>query len=236
LLLHHNALLRGLNAPSGVRAAAAVAAGHRAKVLPSPTSSGNRLDEARRAGKRILFEGAQGVMLDVDHGTYPTSPRRTRSRPGRRRRRHRPGDGRYVLGITKAYTTRVGSGPFPTELTDKTGALLGERGKEFGVVTGRKRRCGWFDAVMVRQAVKVAGSPASPSPSSTCSTAFPRSRCAPPIAGAARRCIICRRARPPRPSSSRFTRRGGVEREHARRALMGAAQRARDQNIRRIED
>src|SRR5258708_2427628 len=118
----------------------------------------HRLDEARRAGRRILFEGAQGVMLDVDHGTYPyvtssnTHPGQAAAGAG-----IGPMTVGYVLGITKAYTTRVGSGPFPTELTDKTGALLGERGKELGVVTGRKRRCGWLDAVMVRQAVQVAG-------------------------------------------------------------------------------
>ena len=98
-------------------------------------------------------------MLDVDHGTYPyVTSSNTRGRPGRRRRR---GSGSapigYVLGITKAYTTRVGAGPFPTELTDEIGQRLGERGNEFGTVTGRKRRCGWFDAVLVRQAVKVGG-------------------------------------------------------------------------------
>jgi adenylosuccinate synthase len=117
-----------------------------------------RLDEFRHSGKRILFEGAQGVMLDVDHGTYPfvTSSNTVAGQAA-------TGSGTgpttigYVLGITKAYTTRVGSGPFPSELVDSTGQLLGERGHEFGVVTGRKRRCGWFDAVMVRQAIKTAG-------------------------------------------------------------------------------
>ena len=116
------------------------------------------LDEAKKGGKRILFEGAQGIMLDVDHGTYPyvtsshTHPGQAASGAG-----VGPGAVGYVLGISKAYTTRVGSGPFPSELLDETGELLGQRGKEFGVVTGRKRRCGWFDAVMVRQAVKTAG-------------------------------------------------------------------------------
>ncbi len=117
-----------------------------------------RLDEFRRMDKRILFEGAQGVMLDVDHGTYPyvtssntiAGQAATGSGTG-------PTTIGYVLGITKAYTTRVGSGPFPSELTDSTGQTLGERGHEFGVVTGRKRRCGWFDAVMVRQAIKTSG-------------------------------------------------------------------------------
>ena len=117
-----------------------------------------RLDEFRHMGKRILFEGAQGVMLDVDHGTYPyvtssntiAGQAATGSGTG-------PTTIGYVLGITKAYTTRVGSGPFPSELTDAIGQTLGERGHEFGVVTGRKRRCGWFDAVMVRQAIKTSG-------------------------------------------------------------------------------
>ena len=117
-----------------------------------------RLDEFRRMDKRILFEGAQGVMLDVDHGTYPyvtssntiAGQAATGSGTG-------PTTIGYVLGITKAYTTRVGSGPFPSELTDSIGQTLGERGHEFGVVTGRKRRCGWFDAVMVRQAIKTSG-------------------------------------------------------------------------------
>ena len=159
LLLHHNALLRGLNAPEVDRTAIFQALLQVApKVLPFADTVWRRLDEARRAGKRILFEGAQGVMLDVDHGTYPyvtssnTHPATAASGAG-----IGPATVGYVLGITKAYTTRVGSGPFPTELTDATGELLGSRGKEFGVVTGRKRRCGWFDAVMVRQAVKVAG-------------------------------------------------------------------------------
>ncbi len=159
LLQHHNALLRGLNAPEVDRTAIFQALLQVApKVLPFADTVWRRLDEARRAGKRILFEGAQGVMLDVDHGTYPyvtssnTHPGTAASGAGMG-----PGAVGYVLGITKAYTTRVGSGPFPTELTDKIGEKLGARGKEFGVVTGRKRRCGWFDAVMVRQAVKVAG-------------------------------------------------------------------------------
>src|ERR1044071_4595635 len=109
-------------------------------------------------GDRILFEGAQGAMLDVDHGTYPyvTSSNTVASQAA-------TGSGLgvgavgYVLGITKAYTTRVGAGPFPTELNDEAGLRLGERGHEFGTVTGRKRRCGWFDATLVRQAVKVGG-------------------------------------------------------------------------------
>jgi adenylosuccinate synthase len=116
------------------------------------------LDEARRAGKKILFEGAQGTMLDVDHGTYPyvTSSNivagQAASGSGMG-----PDSVNYVLGITKAYTTRVGEGPFPTEQDNEAGEYLGTRGHEFGTVTGRKRRCGWFDAVLVRQAVKLSG-------------------------------------------------------------------------------
>jgi len=159
LLLHHNALLRGLGQPEFERAELI----HQLeeigpKVLPFADRVWQRLDEARRAGKRILFEGAQGAMLDVDHGTYPfvTSSNTVAGQAA-------AGAGvassalNYVLGITKAYTTRVGSGPFPTELEDEVGRALGERGREFGVVTGRKRRCGWFDAVMVRQAIKISG-------------------------------------------------------------------------------
>ena len=117
-----------------------------------------KLDELNLAGKKILFEGAQGILLDVDHGTYPfvTSSNTVASSAA-------TGTGcglntiNYVLGITKAYTTRVGEGPFPTELKDKTGELLGKRGKEFGTVTSRKRRCGWFDGVLVRQTIKISG-------------------------------------------------------------------------------
>lgn len=116
------------------------------------------LDDSRRKGKKILFEGAQGTMLDVDHGTYPyvtssnivAGQAATGSGMG-------PDAVNYVLGITKAYTTRVGEGPFPTEQANETGEYLGQRGHEFGTVTGRKRRCGWFDAVLVRQAVKLSG-------------------------------------------------------------------------------
>jgi adenylosuccinate synthase len=116
------------------------------------------LDSMRRQGQRILFEGAQGALLDVDHGTYPfvTSSNTTAANAA-------TGSGMgpraigYVLGIAKAYTTRVGGGPFPTELTDEIGQTIGERGHEFGTVTGRARRCGWFDAVLVRQTVKTSG-------------------------------------------------------------------------------
>jgi adenylosuccinate synthase len=159
LLLHHNALLRGLGAPEVERAPLLRSLIEIApKVLPYAEPAWRLLDEAKKAGKRVLFEGAQGIMLDVDHGTYPfvtsshTHPGQAASGAGLG-----PGAVGYVLGIAKAYATRVGSGPFPSELKDEIGETLGQRGKEFGVVTGRKRRCGWFDAVMVRQAVKVAG-------------------------------------------------------------------------------
>jgi len=117
-----------------------------------------KIDEYKANGKKILFEGAQGILLDVDHGTYPfvtssntvASTAATGSGCG-------PNTINYVLGITKAYTTRVGEGPFPTELKDKIGELLGTRGKEFGTVTSRKRRCGWFDGVLVRQTIKISG-------------------------------------------------------------------------------
>jgi adenylosuccinate synthase len=159
LLIHHNALLRGLGMPEIERAAVleelkAIAP----KVLPYADTVWKTLDEARRSGKRILFEGAQGTMLDIDHGTYPfVTSSNTLAGQAAAGSGLGPGALSYVLGITKAYTTRVGSGPFPTELTCETGRLLGERGREFGTVTGRARRCGWFDAVLVRQAVKVNG-------------------------------------------------------------------------------
>lgn len=159
LLVHHNALLKGL----GVEELSADAlydqimpAGE--KVLEYAAPVWKRLDEARKKEKRILYEGAQGHMLDVDHGTYPfvTSSNIVASQAA-------TGSGvglravNCVLGITKAYTTRVGSGPFPTEQCNDIGEKLGEHGHEFGVTTGRKRRCGWFDAVLVRQAIKVGG-------------------------------------------------------------------------------
>jgi len=159
LLVHHNALLKGMGAPvidRGKLLQSLTEIGP--KIAPYVASVWQCLDAARRRGDRILFEGAQGAMLDIDHGTYPyvTS---SNTVAGQASAGSGVGVGAvsYVLGITKAYTTRVGAGPFPTELTDETGRLLGERGREFGTVTGRKRRCGWFDAVMVRQAVKVGG-------------------------------------------------------------------------------
>ena len=159
VLLHHNAIRRGLKknifekdklkedllkiAP---------------KILKFSQPVWKKIDQFKTEGKKILFEGAQGILLDVDHGTYPfvTSSNTVASSAA-------TGSGcgtnsiNYVLGITKAYTTRVGEGPFPTELKNKIGDKLGSRGKEFGTVTSRKRRCGWFDGVLVRQAIKISG-------------------------------------------------------------------------------
>jgi adenylosuccinate synthase len=159
LLLHHNTLLRGLGAETFEKQALLDRLLELAPLLlPFAEPVWERLDAAHHEGKRVLFEGAQAVMLDVDHGTYPfvTS---SNTVAGNAAAGSGVGPGRigYVLGIAKAYTTRVGSGPFPTELQEETGRLLGERGHEFGTVTGRPRRCGWFDATMVRQAVKVGG-------------------------------------------------------------------------------
>jgi len=159
LLLHHNTLLRGLGAAEFEKQALLDWLLELApRLLPYAEPIWERLHEARRAGKRILFEGAQAVMLDVDHGTYPyvTSSNTVASAAGTGAGVG-PGAIGFILGIAKSYTTRVGSGPFPTELLDDTGRLLGERGHEFGTVTGRPRRCGWFDAVMVRQACMVGG-------------------------------------------------------------------------------
>ena len=117
-----------------------------------------RIDEFKKKKKRILFEGAQGILLDVDHGTYPfVTSSNTVASGAATGTGCGPNSIHYVLGITKAYTTRVGEGPFPTELNDETGEILGKRGKEFGTVTSRKRRCGWFDGVLVRQTIKISG-------------------------------------------------------------------------------
>ncbi|ODU62051.1 MAG: adenylosuccinate synthase [Acetobacteraceae bacterium SCN 69-10] len=159
LLLHHNTLLAGLGAETFEKQALLDDLLRLApQILPYAEPVWERLDEARRAGRRILFEGAQAVMLDNDHGTYPfVTSSNTVAATAASGSGIGPSAIGFVLGIAKAYTTRVGSGPFPTELHDATGQLLGERGREFGTVTGRKRRCGWFDACMVRQAVKTGG-------------------------------------------------------------------------------
>ncbi|MGC8531947.1 MAG: adenylosuccinate synthase [Acidiphilium sp.] len=159
LLLHHNTLLAGLGAPIFEKAALlAELLALAPRILPFAEPIWERLAQARHENARILFEGAQAVMLDVDHGTYPfvTSSNTVAGQAAAGAGIGPDAVGR-VLGIAKAYCTRVGSGPFPTELHDATGQLLGERGHEFGTVTGRPRRCGWFDAALVRQAVKVGG-------------------------------------------------------------------------------
>ena len=159
LLAHHNALRRGHDlAPVEARSIYDDLASLAPKVLPYMDSVWALLDEKRREGKRILFEGAQGALLDVDHGTYPfVTSSNTVAAQAATGSGLGPGAIGYVLGICKAYTTRVGEGPFPTEQKNEIGQLLGDRGREFGVVTGRRRRCGWFDAVLVRQTVRTSG-------------------------------------------------------------------------------
>ena len=159
LLTHHNALRRGLGEPEVDKAElCAQLTEIGPQILPYMDTVWELLDEARRAGRRILFEGAQGIMLDIDHGTYPfVTSSNTVAAQAATGSGIGPGAVGYVLGIAKAYTTRVGSGPFPTEQDNAVGERIGERGREFGTVTGRKRRCGWFDAVMVRQAIKTSG-------------------------------------------------------------------------------
>ena len=159
VLLHHNAIRKGLGKKIYKKDQLKK---ELLKIAPEILKFSQpvwlKIDEFKKKGKKILFEGAQGILLDVDHGTYPfvtssntvASTAATGSGCG-------PDTIKYVLGITKAYTTRVGEGPFPTELKNNIGELLGKRGKEFGTVTSRKRRCGWFDGVLVRQAIKISG-------------------------------------------------------------------------------
>ena len=159
VLLHHNAIRKGLKKKIYKKEELKKKL---LKIAPEILKFAQpvwlRLDEFKNERKKILFEGAQGILLDVDHGTYPfvtssnTVPATAATGSG-----SGPDKINYILGITKAYTTRVGSGPFPTELKDKIGESLGKRGKEFGTVTSRKRRCGWFDGVLVRQTIKVSG-------------------------------------------------------------------------------
>lgn len=159
LLAHHNALRAGFGvAPIDRDALVAELAAIAPSILPFAAPVWQTLATKRRQRARILFEGAQGVLLDVDHGTYPfVTSSNTVAGAAAAGAGLGPGALSYTLGIVKAYTTRVGSGPFPTELRDSTGERLGTRGREFGTVTGRKRRCGWFDAALVRQTVQVAG-------------------------------------------------------------------------------
>lgn len=159
LLLHHNALLKGLNAaPVSPQAVYDSLMQIGSTILQYAQPVWKRLDAANRNGEKVLFEGAQGAMLDVDHGTYPyVTSSNTVAGQAASGSGVGPRSIGYVLGITKAYTTRVGSGPFPTELLDANGELLGQRGHEFGTTTGRKRRCGWFDAALVRQTSKISG-------------------------------------------------------------------------------
>ncbi len=159
LCRHHDALRKGLGYEKVDRATLRKQLLELAPQLaPYADPVWPLLDEACRAGRRVLFEGAQGALLDVDHGTYPfVTSSNTVSAQAATGSGLGPHAAGFVLGITKAYTTRVGSGPFPTELTDAVGRRLGERGHEFGTVTGRARRCGWFDAVLVRQTVRVGG-------------------------------------------------------------------------------
>ena len=159
LLAHHNALRRGLGLDEVKRQAVEQhLAGIAPKVLPYMDSVWSLLDQKRREGKRILFEGAQGALLDIDHGTYPfVTSSNTVAAQAATGSGLGPGAVGYVLGICKAYTTRVGEGPLPSEQKGAIGRLIGERGREFGTVTGRPRRCGWFDAVLVRQTVRNSG-------------------------------------------------------------------------------
>jgi adenylosuccinate synthase len=159
LLTHHNALRRGLGeAEISHQAIMDELSAVAARILPYMDTVWLLLDRERRKGARILFEGAQGTLLDIDHGTYPfVTSSNTVAGQAAAGSGMGPGSLGYILGITKAYTTRVGEGPFPTELEDEVGQFLGERGHEFGTVTGRKRRCGWFDAALVRQSVAANG-------------------------------------------------------------------------------
>ena len=159
VLAHHNAIRKGLGKKLFEKEKLIE---DLLKIAPSILKFSQpvwrKMDQYRSEGKKILFEGAQGILLDVDHGTYPyVTSSNTVAGAASTGTGVGPKTINYVLGITKAYTTRVGEGPFPTELTDKIGESLGKRGKEFGTVTGRKRRCGWFDGVLVRQTVKMSG-------------------------------------------------------------------------------
>ena len=159
VLAHHNAIRKGLKKKiyeKGVLIEELLKIAP--KILKFSQPVWKKIDEFKKKNKKILFEGAQGILLDVDHGTYPfVTSSNTVASSAATGTGCGPNSINYVLGITKAYTTRVGEGPFPTELKDKVGEELGTRGKEFGTVTSRKRRCGWFDGVLVRQTIKISG-------------------------------------------------------------------------------
>tara|TARA_Y100000590_G_scaffold216700_1_gene245475 strand:- start:259 stop:1551 length:1293 start_codon:yes stop_codon:yes gene_type:complete len=158
-LIHHNAIRKGLGKKvykkKDLKEELLKIA---PKILNYSQPVWLKIDEFKKKNKKILFEGAQGILLDVDHGTYPfVTSSNTVASTAATGTGCGPSTINFVLGITKAYTTRVGAGPFPTELNDNIGELIGKRGKEFGTVTSRKRRCGWFDAVLVRQTIKISG-------------------------------------------------------------------------------
>ncbi len=159
VLIHHNAIRKGLGKQIYKKEQLKKDLLKIApEILKFSQPVWKKIDEYKAKGKKILFEGAQGILLDVDHGTYPfVTSSNTVAATAATGSGCGPNTINYVLGITKAYTTRVGEGPFPTELKDKIGELLGNRGKEFGTVTSRKRRCGWFDGVLVRQTIKISG-------------------------------------------------------------------------------
>ena len=159
VLMHHNAIRKGLGKSIYQKDKLKKDLMKIApEILKYSQPVWKKIDEFKKNGKKILFEGAQGVLLDVDHGTYPfVTSSNTVASAAATGTGCGPNSINYVLGITKAYTTRVGEGPFPTELKDSTGEHLGTKGKEFGTVTSRKRRCGWFDGVLVRQTIKISG-------------------------------------------------------------------------------
>ena len=159
VLIHHNAIRKGLGKELFEKDKLKKELMKIApEILKYSQPVWKKIDEFKKEGKKILFEGAQGILLDVDHGTYPfVTSSNTVASSAATGTGCGPNSINYVLGITKAYTTRVGEGPFPTELTDRIGEELGQRGKEFGTVTSRKRRCGWFDGVLVRQTIKISG-------------------------------------------------------------------------------
>ncbi len=213
LLTHHNALRRGMGIeeikPATIRAELEEVAPH---ILPYMDRTWSLLEDLRRQGKRILFEGAQGALLDIDHGTYPfVTSSNTVAANAPTGVGLGPKAVGYVLGIAKAYTTRVGEGPFPTELRDEIGRTIGERGREFGTVTGRARRCGWFDAVLVRQTVKTSGIDGIALTKLDILDGFDDAQGLRRLSSStARPSITCRRHRRRRRGSSRSTRRSKV--------------------------